>query len=63
MVETIKCELCGTETRYYVTKEIDGREMNFCCRGCLEVFEMRREENQQQQAQNEAGGKGSNGGL
>ncbi len=47
MVETIKCELCGVETRYFVTKEIDGRELSFCCRGCLQVFEMAREENPQ----------------
>jgi ribosome-binding protein aMBF1 (putative translation factor) len=47
MVETIKCDLCGVETRYYVTKEIGGKELNFCCRGCLQVFEMSREEIQQ----------------
>jgi hypothetical protein len=44
MVEPIKCDHCGAEARRVVTKEFDGKIMNFCCRGCLGVFEMLREE-------------------
>jgi hypothetical protein len=44
MVETTKCDHCGAEARHVVTKEFDGRLMNFCCRGCLGVYEMMREE-------------------
>lgn len=44
MVETIKCDHCGAEARRVVTKEFDGKVMNFCCKGCLGVYEMMREE-------------------
>jgi hypothetical protein len=44
MVDTYKCELCGSEARYPTVKVIDGKTLNFCCRGCLEVYEMMREE-------------------
>ena len=44
MVETTKCDHCGAEARHVVTKEFDGKIMNFCCRGCLGVYEMMREE-------------------
>jgi ribosome-binding protein aMBF1 (putative translation factor) len=44
MVDTYKCELCGSEARYPTVKLIDGINLNFCCRGCLEVYEMMREE-------------------
>jgi hypothetical protein len=44
MVETIKCDHCGAEARHVITKEFDGRMMNFCCRGCLGVYEIMREE-------------------
>jgi hypothetical protein len=44
MVDTIKCDHCGAEARHVVTKEFDGKLMNFCCRGCLQVYEMMREE-------------------
>jgi ribosome-binding protein aMBF1 (putative translation factor) len=44
MVEPIKCDLCGAEARHVVTKEFDGQVMNFCCRGCLAVYELQREE-------------------
>ena len=44
MVDTYKCELCGSEARYPTVKEIDGKTLNFCCRGCLEVYEMMRAE-------------------
>ncbi len=44
MVDTIKCEHCGAETKHPVTKTIDGRALNFCCGGCLQVYEFLREE-------------------
>jgi hypothetical protein len=47
MVDTIKCDHCGAEAnaKYVITKEFDGKTLNFCCRGCLQVYEMLREEN------------------
>jgi hypothetical protein len=55
MVDTIKCDHCGAETnaKYVVTKEFDGKIVNFCCRGCLQVYEMMREENLHNQTQDE----------
>lgn len=53
MVDTIKCDHCGAEARFVVKKEFDGKIMNFCCRGCLQVYEMMREENPQNQAQDQ----------
>jgi len=46
MVDTIKCDHCGAEAnaKYVIKKEFDGRVLNFCCRGCLQVYEMLREE-------------------
>ena len=44
MVETVLCEHCGAQTKHPVTKMIDGRALNFCCRGCLQVYELLREE-------------------
>jgi hypothetical protein len=44
MVDTKKCELCGTETKYYVSKEINGLTLYFCCRGCQDVYEMMHDE-------------------
>ena len=46
MVDTIKCDHCGAEAnaKYVITKEFDGKTLNFCCRGCLQVYEMMREE-------------------
>jgi hypothetical protein len=46
MVDTIKCDHCGAEAnvKYVITKEFDGKTLNFCCRGCLQVYEMLREE-------------------
>jgi hypothetical protein len=51
MVETIKCDHCGAmgNAKYVITKEFDGRMLNFCCRGCLQVYELLREESQSQQ--------------
>ncbi len=51
MVDTIKCDHCGAEARRVVTKEFDGKILNFCCRGCLGVYEMLREEGMQNQNQ------------
>jgi hypothetical protein len=47
MVGKVKCDLCGAEAnaKYVVKKEFDGKVMNFCCRGCLQVYEMTCEEN------------------
>jgi copper chaperone CopZ len=44
MVETVRCEHCGAECKHPVTKVIDGRALNFCCMGCLGVYELLREE-------------------
>ncbi len=44
MVDTIKCDHCGAEARRVITKEFDGKMLNFCCKGCLGVFEMLRED-------------------
>ncbi len=46
MVDEIRCELCGAVAKYPVTKTIDGRELNFCCAGCLQVYELMRDEGQ-----------------
>ena len=51
MVDIIKCDHCGSEARHVVTKEFDGKLLNFCCRGCLGVYEMIRDEGLQNQAQ------------
>lgn len=47
MVDTIKCDHCGAmgNAKYIITKEFDGKTLNFCCRGCLQVYELMREEN------------------
>ncbi len=44
MVDKIKCDHCGAESIRPVTKEFNGKVMNFCCRGCLQVYELMREE-------------------
>ena len=46
MVEKVPCELCGAAAKYPVKKIIDGRELSFCCGGCLQVYELMREEGQ-----------------
>jgi copper chaperone CopZ len=46
MVETVPCELCGAAAKYPVKIIIDGRELSFCCGGCLQVYELMREEGQ-----------------
>lgn len=40
MVMTVRCDHCGAETKRPVTKTIDGRALNFCCNGCLQVYEL-----------------------
>ena len=44
MVNPVACEHCGVETNHPVTKIIDGKSLNFCCNGCLQVYEFLREE-------------------
>jgi copper chaperone CopZ len=44
MVEAVRCEHCGAEAKHPVTKTIGGRVLNFCCAGCLRVYELLREE-------------------
>ena len=39
-VDVIKCDLCGAVARHVVTKEFNGVVKNFCCRGCLSVYEL-----------------------
>ncbi len=43
--EPVRCEHCGAETKHPITKTIGGRELNFCCSGCLQVYEFLIEEN------------------
>ncbi len=43
--ESARCEHCDAETKYPITKTIGGRELNFCCAGCLRVYEFLIEEN------------------
>ena len=38
-VEPVKCEHCGLETNRPVVKNIGGRDLNFCCHGCAQVYE------------------------
>ena len=40
MVAKVKCEHCDAETSKPVTKKIGGRDLNFCCHGCAQVYEM-----------------------
>jgi len=44
MVETVYCVHCGAVAKHPVTKVIDGQTLNFCCGGCLQVYEMLHEE-------------------
>lgn len=34
-----KCEHCDAETKHPVVKNIGGRDLNFCCYGCTQVYE------------------------
>jgi hypothetical protein len=46
MVDKIKCDHCGAEAfaKYVITKEFNGKTLNFCCRGCLQVYELLQED-------------------
>lgn len=46
MVETVLCVHCGAQTKHPVTKMIEGRVLNFCCGGCIQVYELMRDEGQ-----------------
>lgn len=46
MVEIVPCDLCGAAAKFPVKKIMDGRELHFCCGGCLQVYELMREEGQ-----------------
>jgi uncharacterized Zn finger protein len=48
-----RCEHCGAETKHPVIKTIGGRELNFCCTGCLAVYEFLIEENLLEQVKQE----------
>jgi hypothetical protein len=50
----VRCEHCGMETKHLVTKTIGGRELNFCCSGCLAVYEFLVEENLLEQVKAES---------
>ena len=56
MVDTIKCDHCGAmgNAKYVIIKEFEGKTLNFCCRGCLQVYELMREENPPQQPREES---------
>ena len=49
MVKPVICELCGLETKHPIVKEIDGKDLDFCCIGCWQVYEFAREEGQLEQ--------------
>ncbi len=53
MVEPMLCEHCHAETKHPVTKVIDDRVLNFCCHGCLQVYEFLREEGLLEQVKEE----------
>ena len=55
MVDRIKCDHCGAEAsaKYVVVREFNGKTLNFCCRGCLQVYEMLHEEEAPQQPETE----------
>ena len=62
MVDTIKCDHCGAEAnaKYVISKEFDGKTMNFCCRGCLQVYELLHEETSLQQPNTKKPTEGNN---
>lgn len=47
MVNTIPCDHCGAmaNEKYVIKKEFNGKVLNFCCRGCLQVYELTLAEN------------------
>ena len=44
MVEKVYCVHCGALAKHPVYKTINGQSLAFCCGGCVEVYEMMREE-------------------
>jgi copper chaperone CopZ len=44
MVETVYCVHCGAICKHPVTETIDGQTLTFCCHGCVQVYELMREE-------------------
>ena len=44
MVEPIYCVHCGAVAKHPVTKTIQGQVLHFCCKGCLQIYEMMHEE-------------------
>lgn len=44
MVETVYCVHCGAIAKHPVNKTIKGQSLDFCCGGCVEVYEMMHEE-------------------
>jgi len=44
MVEPVYCVHCGAIAKHPVTKIIHNQTLNFCCGGCLQVYEMLHEE-------------------
>jgi len=46
MVETLSCVHCGAAAKYPVQKTIAGQLLTFCCKGCLQVYEMLHEEDE-----------------
>jgi len=44
MVETVYCVHCGAVAKHPVRETVDGQVLTFCCRGCLQVYELMREE-------------------
>ena len=53
MVDTVNCVHCGAETKHPIVKEVDGERLNFCCTGCLQVYEFLREEGLLEQVRTE----------
>ena len=53
MVAPVLCEHCHAEAKHPVTKAFDGRVLNFCCNGCLSVYEFLREEGLLEQVRKE----------
>ena len=44
MAKTMKCEMCGAKAHRMIEKEFDGRVMSFCCRSCVDVYQIMRAE-------------------
>jgi hypothetical protein len=44
MVDQAQCEHCHVQTSRPVAQVIDGKTLNFCCNGCLQVYKFLRED-------------------